>query len=116
MNAEREDSLLALQRMRTAIAQVQEHVKGLGLESFLSNKMVSDAALIQLHVLGEEMRRISPEILAKYAYPWHLVRAQRNVIAHDYFGIRLSSIWANIQQDLGPLDELLKRIIETEFP
>lgn len=116
MRDEQADTRTALERMRTAIAQVRAHIAGVDLEGFLSNKLVSDAALIQLHALGEEVRRIPPAILDKYPYPWHLVRAQRNVIAHDYFGIRLKSIWATIQNDLGPLDQMLQRILETEFP
>jgi uncharacterized protein with HEPN domain len=115
MRDERADTRIAVERMRTAIAQVRAHVQGVDLEGFLSDKLVSDAALIQLHVLGEEVRRLPPTILDKYPYPWHLVRAQRNVIAHDYFGIRLRSIWATIQQDLEPLDQILERILETEF-
>lgn len=106
---------MAVERMRTAIAQVRAHVKGVDQEGFLANKLVSDAALIQLHVLGEEVRRIPPAILDKYTYPWHLVRAQRNVIAHDYFGIRLQSIWATIQHDLEPLDGMLVEILRSEF-
>ena len=85
------------------------------MEQFMANKRTSDAVLMQLSVLGEEVRRVDPDLLAKYPYPWHEVRAQRNVIAHDYFGIRLPSVWANIQQELGPLDNLLKRILEIEF-
>jgi uncharacterized protein with HEPN domain len=115
MRDEQARARMALERMRTAIAQVRAHVKGVDLEGFLANKLVSDAALIQLHVLGEEVRRLPPWILDKYAYPWHLVRAQRNVIAHDYFGIRLASVWATIEQDLGPLDAMLVEILRSEF-
>ncbi|HMU12505.1 MAG TPA: DUF86 domain-containing protein [Flavobacteriales bacterium] len=115
MSIDRHDSLLALTRMRTAIAQVRKHVEGCTMEQFMANKRTSDAVLMQLSVLGEEVRRVDPDLLAKYPYPWHEVRAQRNVIAHDYFGIRLPSVWANIQQELGPLDNLLKRILEIEI-
>lgn len=115
MHDEQDRAHVAVERMRAAIAQVRAHVQGIDQEAFLTNKLVSDASLIQLHVLGEEVRRIPPWILDKYAYPWHLVRAQRNVIAHDYFGIRLASVWATIQQDLGPLDAVLVEILRAEF-
>lgn len=115
MKADRDESKRALQRMREAIARVQRHVQGFDRERFIQDEKTCDAALMLLAAIGEEVLRIDPEILDRYPYPWHQVRAQRNVIAHDYFGVRLPSIWANIQNDLGPLDELLRRILETEF-
>ncbi|MBS1936818.1 MAG: DUF86 domain-containing protein [Bacteroidetes bacterium] len=116
MKDDREESKRALQRMRDAIARVHRHVKGFDSVRFIRDEKTSDAVLMLLAAIGEEVQRIDPAILDRHPYPWHLVRAQRNVIAHDYFGIRLPSIWANIQQDLGPLDDLLRRILETEFP
>ena len=115
MKADRAESKLALQRMRDAIARVRRHVHGLDRERFIADEKTSDAALMLLAAIGEEVQRIDPDILGRHPHPWHLVRAQRNVIAHDYFGIRLPSIWHTIQNDLGPLDELLQRILETEF-
>lgn len=111
MHVKDEDDHQALLRMRKAIARINEHLQGQSREDFLNNPMLCDAVLMQLTVVGEEVRRIDPDLLAKYPYPWHQVRAQRNVIAHDYFGIRLPSIWDNVQQNLPPLDELLERII-----
>ncbi|HRN37179.1 MAG TPA: DUF86 domain-containing protein [Flavobacteriales bacterium] len=115
MEHDRADSLPALQRMRITIARIKVHIQGRSMEQFLADKVLCDAVLMQLSALGEEVRRVDPDLLNKYDYPWHKVRAQRNVIVHDYFGIRLPSIWANVQQDLGPLDELLERIIQNEF-
>lgn len=115
MKPDRADSKLALQRMRDAIARIRRHVRGLDFGRFTTDEKTCDAALMLLAAIGEEVLRIDPEILDRYPFPWHQVRAQRNVIAHNYFGIRLPSIWANIQNDLGPLDELLRRILETEF-
>ncbi len=116
MNADRDESRRALQRMREAIARVRRHVHGFDRDRFIKDEKTSDAALMLLAAIGEEMTRIDPAILDRHPHPWHQVRAQRNVIAHDYFGIRLSSIWDTIQYDLGPLDEVLQRIMETEFP
>jgi uncharacterized protein with HEPN domain len=115
MKADRTESKLALQRMRDAIARVRRHVHGFDRERFMADEKTCDAALMLLAAIGEELQRIDPELLARHPHPWHLVRAQRNVIAHDYFGIRLASIWETIQRDLGPLDEVLERILVTEF-
>ncbi len=115
MKPDHADSKLALQRMRDAIARVRRHVRGLDLARFIKDEKASDAVLMLLAAIGEEVQRIDPGILHRHPYPWHLVRAQRNVIAHDYLGVRLPSIWANIQNDLGPLDDLLRHILESEF-
>jgi uncharacterized protein with HEPN domain len=62
------------------------------------------------------VRYASAAILAKYPYPWHQVRAFRNLIAHDYYGVRLPAVWAIVQHDLSPLEALVDKIISAEFP
>lgn len=105
----------ALQRMRQLIARIRRHVSGMDREAFLADDRTSDAVLMLLAALGEEVGRVDAAVLEKYPYPWYLVRAMRNVIAHDYFGIRLSSVWATIQQDLAPLDEHIERMLKEEY-
>jgi hypothetical protein len=47
-----------------------------------------------LEVIGEAAKRIPPETQARFAdMPWRQIVGMRNVIAHDYLGIRLSRIY-----------------------
>lgn len=71
--------------------------------------------MFQFSIIGEAIIYISPEILKKYDYPWHEVCALRNVIAHEYFGIKMTKIWSTIRFDLPGLKGIILKILEKEF-
>lgn len=48
--------------------------------------------------LTEEFRRQSGAQI-----PWHMVRAMRNIVAHDYDAIRLDSVWQTAAADIPAL-------------
>lgn len=50
--------------------------------------------------LKEEFRRSTGQKI-----PWHMVRAMRNVVAHDYEAIRLDSVWQTATTDIPALKE-----------
>lgn len=77
------------QRIQAAIARLRSHLKGRTERQFLADGVLSDAVLMLFSTIGEEVRYANEAVLAKYTYPWHQVRAFRNLIAHDYFGVRL---------------------------
>ena len=102
-------------RNQAAIVRLRSHLQGRTEQQFLADGVLSDAVLMQFSVIGEEVRHASDAVLAKHPYPWHQVRAFRNLIAHDYYGVRLSAVWAIVQNDLSPLEALVDTIIRTEF-
>lgn len=56
--------------------------------------------------LTEEFRRQSGAQI-----PWHMVRAMRNIVAHDYDAIRLDSVWQTAAADIP----VLKAFCEEEL-
>lgn len=50
--------------------------------------------------------------LPDYPYPWHLVRAFRNYIAHEYFGINLKLVWQTVKQVLPVISSLVDQMIK----
>jgi uncharacterized protein with HEPN domain len=74
------------------------------------------AGLRPLEVIGEAAKRVPPETQARFSdTPWRQIIGMRNVIAHDYLGIRLSRILETATVFiLQLLDRLPKMIIELE--
>lgn len=103
-----------VQHMREAIARIGKYVQGIDLSVFEGDERTRDAVLFQFTILGEAVRHIDPEMLQRHPYPWHLVRAFRNFIAHEYHAIKMERVY-RAAHDLGPLDTILKRILEQEF-
>jgi uncharacterized protein with HEPN domain len=116
MRDERLNDRERLLRMRTAMLRLRAHLQGRSRKDFLRDGVLSDAVLLQFTVLGEEVRYLSTGLLDRHPYPWHQVRAFRNLIAHDCFGVKLEAVWSIITDHLPGLEELVQRILEEEFP
>lgn len=109
------DSQQRLQHIEEAINKILFFTGNVNSETFISNELVHYAVLFQFSVIGEAIIYIEADILAKYSYPWHRARAFRNLIAHEYFNIKLIAVWEIIQTDLPNLKATIQDILENEF-
>lgn len=106
---------IRLQHMLKAIDDIQNFTKHETLKSFCENSILNNAVLYNFTIMGEAVIHIENEKLKKYNYPWYKVRSFRNMIAHEYFNIKLSSVWEIIQQDLPELKTLITTILDNEY-
>lgn len=109
------DGLKRLQHIDEAITAIQNYVANETGESFCENNLLHDAVLFQFTIIGEAIINVDNDILEKYDYPWYKVRSFRNLIAHEYFNIRLTAVWQIITLDLPVLKEILQIIVKNEF-
>lgn len=112
---EQVESLKRLQHILDAIDEIQKYTLDESLSSFSQTGLIHDAVLYQFSVIGEAIICVEKEKLDKYDYPWHKVRSFRNIIAHEYFNIKLAAVWAIIQNDLTELKKVVEQIIANEF-
>lgn len=109
------DSRKRLEHIVEAIGHIESYSKGQTEKSFCTNPMLSSAILFQFTVIGEAIINVEKEKISKYDYPWHKVRSFRNLIAHEYFNIKLTAVWKTIKSDLPELKTLLSEILRNEF-
>lgn len=109
------ESQKRLEHIVKAIADIERYVKGQSLESFCDNRMLHDAVMMQFTIIGEAIVHIEIEKLNKYDYPWYKVRSFRNMIAHEYFNIKLPAVWNIAEKDLPMLKTMVNRILKNEF-
>lgn len=98
-----------------AIADIEKFVSGETLESFCEKDMLHDAVMMQFIIIGEAIINVEKEKLDKYEYPWYKVKLFRNMIAHEYFEIKLPAVWKIIERDLQELKGVIKTILKNEF-
>ncbi len=115
MKDPREESWQRLQHIEKAIASIEQYVAGKNSSIFSSTPMLHDAVLLQFVIIGEAIVKVENELLDKYDYPWYKVKSFRNMIAHEYFNIKLPAVWEIIESDLAELNELIKRMLKNEF-
>lgn len=109
------ESQQRLQHVEQAIADIEKFTKGESLKTFCENDMLHDAVMMQFIIIGEAIIHVENEKLDKYDYPWYKVKSFRNMIAHEYFNIKLPAVWQIIENDLQQLKAIVHTILKKEF-
>lgn len=103
------------QRLQDILEQAEEIIDfadDLDFESFCNDPKTVKAVLYNLAVIGEAARSLLPSILNIYPdLPWEEMRALRNLAIHEYFRVNMETIWLTIREDLPPLIEQVRELI-----
>lgn len=107
----KEDSVYLL-HVTEAIADILNYVSG-GKDEFYSNKMIQDAVIRNLEIIGEAVKNISP-VTRSHApeVPWKKIAGLRDVLIHDYFGVDLDTVWLVVENRLPTLSQHVSLLLE----
>ena len=84
-----------------------------GREAFSKDRKTQSAVLRELQTLAESSERLSEEFKSRHPQiPWRNIAGFRNILVHDYLGIKLDRIWEIIKGDLSLLRAALLAAIE----
>ena len=81
---------------------------------FIDNHIYQGNVSINLQAIGEIVRHLSNEFLAKAKYiPWKQIKGQRNIIAHGYdTGVDFSKVWDYDNGGCSASEKVLRRYLE----
>jgi len=98
-----------------SIKAIEEYISNISEEDFYSNCQVQDAVIRRLEIIGEAVKNIDDEFRSRFPQiPWKEVAGMRDIIAHEYFGVKLERIWDVVKRDLPGLKNKIKSIIQKE--
>ncbi|MGD1858985.1 MAG: DUF86 domain-containing protein [Leptolyngbyaceae cyanobacterium] len=70
------------------------------------------AILYQVIVIGEAVKRLSPDFRERYPdIPWRAIAGMRDVLAHQYDKIDLKDLWAVITTDIPQLLSMIQPLL-----
>jgi len=115
MKDKRQDSFERLKHIQKAILEIERFTKSISVNKFIQTDILNNAVLFQFSVIGEAINYVEKEILIKYKYPWFKVRSFRNLIAHEYYNVKLEAVWLIINNDLPELKKNIDAILKNEF-
>ena len=96
-----------LEHIRDAIERIHRYVEGLDEEAFSGNRLVQDAVLRNIEVIGEASRNIEladPDFIAKHReIEFADARAMRNAVAHGYYQVDLGIVWRTVTRNLSQM-------------
>lgn len=75
-----------------------------GHEQFTSQVIIQDAVIRNLEVIGEAVKRLSEDLRSQQPeVPWKQIAGMRDVLIHNYFGVKLETVWRVVVDNLPPL-------------
>lgn len=84
-----------------------------GKQSFFDSRLIQDAVVRNLEIIGEATKNISTGTRQAYDYvPWREMAGLRDVLIHDYFGVDIKIVWNVVDRELPKLKNLITEIID----
>ena len=80
---------------------------------FINDLMLQDAVVRRFEIIGEASVGISENTKLKNPnVQWRMMKAMRNKLIHEYFGVSAFTIFSTIKVDLPVLKEQLENLIK----
>ncbi len=101
-----------LAHIRDAIETIAEYIEGVAWEQFSMNKMMIDAVVRELEIIGEASNNLTEEFRQKYPdMSWRRMKDMRNFLIHEYFGVNAKVVWETCQNDLSALQRFVETVL-----
>ena len=114
-NPNLKEDLVLIGHMLDFAGKAVDFNKGRKRTDLDSDEMLAMATIHLIEMLGEASRCVSEILQDKYPeIPWGEISGTRNRLAHGYIDVDLDIIRTIVTQDLPPLINQLKVILEKE--
>ncbi|MEK7248982.1 MAG: DUF86 domain-containing protein [Bacteroidota bacterium] len=107
--------LARLHHIVEAIQEIESYTSGVTIDEFAHDSMMQHACVKQLEIIGEASNNITSAFRSLHStIPWRESVELRNVLVHEYFGVKYEIVWTIIQRDIPrfkqQITELLNRL------
>jgi len=101
-----------LNHIREAIESIEEYLENVTYHKFTSSKMIIDAVVRELEIVGEASNNLSDEFREKHPeILWRKMKNMRNFLIHEYFGVNTKIVWDTCKEDLPKLKKLIDDLL-----
>jgi len=109
------DDTVFLKHILDAIDLIDDYLKDKSYEEFEENRMLQDAVIREIEIIGEATKNLSVEFKNKYSeIPWRQIAGMRDKLIHGYFGVDLGAVWDTATKDIPSLRKKLREILKME--
>lgn len=107
MNTDR----IYLEHIRDAIEKIFRFSRD-GREAFFQDDRTQDAIIRNFEIIGEAVKHLSDDVRQAHPdVPWRRVAGFRDILIHDYMGVKLDLVWVVIEKELPALYAAVKEYL-----
>lgn len=102
-----------LQHIRDSILLIQKYTAS-GKAAFLDDKMMQDAVIRNIEIIGEATKRLSNNVtVIEPEIPWKRIAGMRDKLIHDYFGVNVQLVWETVAKEMPVLLDAVNRLLRS---
>ena len=95
------DVRLYLEDIQLSCKKILRYTENLEFDAFILDDRTYDAVIRNLEIIGEAVRNVPDPIrVLQPDIDWRAIAAIRNIVAHEYFGIKDEIIWDVIRHQI----------------
>lgn len=104
-----------LEEMLESAHAIQEYTASRTIDEFRSQRMVQDAVIRRIEILGEAARSLPSEWTRQHPeVPWPQIIAMRNRLIHGYFSVDIDLTLVVAHRDIPVLERQLQQLLDQE--
>lgn len=101
-----------LSNILECIRQIELYVAE-GENAFMANRMIQDAVIRNLEVIGEAVKQLSMALRQQnFDIPWRQMAGLRDILIHDYLRVDMDEVWAVVERDLPAIKPRIIDLLE----
>lgn len=101
-----------LQHIVEAIDLIEQFTQDVSYEEYLSDLKLQAALERKIEIIGEAANNISHKITESYPdIEWNKLKAFRNIIVHEYFGVSQKIIWDSVKYSIPQLKKVIEKLL-----
>ena len=94
---------------------IQSQSKSLSKDAFLEDQVLKRAVVRSIEIIGEAIKKISPEVKNKYVkVEWRKIAGARDHLIHGYFMIDYDIVWDIMINKVPELSEQIQEILKND--
>jgi uncharacterized protein with HEPN domain len=109
MSEPRSDRLY-LDDIMDSIQAIETYIESMDYKHFINDGKTYTATIRELEIIGEATAKVSDDVKGRYPeIPWQQIKAFRNKIVHEYFGIEFEILWDIVKNELPFLKDQINK-------